>query len=169
MKTSIGGAWIFQLVIVFMLLFVSFLVVSLNYSKTFRLQNEVVDIIERSEGLTDQISTDGRSDGGIQLIANYLTYSGYNVKGYCQDGYYGAISLDGNGSDDFELAKSDTKYYYCFRKQIVYFDKKTNMAYYDIDMFFSFDLPVLGNLFTFRVSGQTLEIEHTYDDSKFNI
>ena len=153
-----------MLVISFIAIFAAYLTITLNYSKAFKLQNEVIDILERSEGLTDQTSDDGRSDGSIQLIANFMRYNGYNAKGSCDDGYIGVKSLAGNGKDDIEMAKDGTKYYYCVRKHIGYFNAKPNRAYYDIDMFFAFDLPVIGNIFTFRVSGQTMEIEHTYDN-----
>ena len=164
MRSSIGSTWIFQLVIIFILIFATYLTISLNYSKAFRVQNEVIAIIERSEGMTDKSSTDGKSDGAIQLISNYMRWSGYNAKGTCEEGYYGATSIQGNGIQDLEEAVSGKKYYYCVRKHVGYFDKKPNRAYYDIDMFFAFDLPVIGDIFNFRVSGQTLEIEHTYDN-----
>lgn len=164
MRESIGSTWTFMLVIAFILIFASYLTISLNYSKAFKVQNEVIDIIERSEGLTDQTSNDGRSDGGIQLIANFMRYNGYNAKGSCESDYYGATTLAGNGMEDLEAAQPGKKYYYCVRKHKGYFDKKPNRAYYDVDMFFAFDLPIIGDIFTFKVSGQTLEIEHTYDN-----
>ncbi len=152
-----------MLVIAFIFIFAAYLTITLNYSKAFRVENEVVDIIERSEGLTDKISSDGKTDGSIQLIANVLRFNGYNAKGNCPDGYIGVKSLAGNGKDDIEAAKDNVKYYYCVKKHIGYFDAKPNRAYYDVDMFFAFDLPIIGKIFNFRVSGQTMEIEHTYD------
>ena len=47
MRTSIGNTWILQLVIIFMLIFVSFLALSLNYTKAYKLKNELVTMIEK--------------------------------------------------------------------------------------------------------------------------
>lgn len=164
MRSAIGGTWTFMLVIAFIAIFAAYLTITLNYSKAFKVQNEIIDIIERSEGLTDQTSTDGRGDGAIQLISNFMRYNGYNAKGTCPEGYIGAKSIMGNGKEDLEYARDGEKYYYCVRKHIGYFDAKPNRAYYDVDMFFAFDLPIIGSIFNFRVSGETMEIEHTFDE-----
>ena len=52
MRESIGGTWLIGLVITFMLLFVAYLTVMINYSTAFKNKNEVVSIIEKYEGLS---------------------------------------------------------------------------------------------------------------------
>ena len=74
MRESIGSTWVFMIVIVFILLFVSFLTLALTYSKSFKTKNELINIIEKYEGV---------SSDSVKVINNYLSYSGYDVKGRC--------------------------------------------------------------------------------------
>ena len=72
MKQSIGATWITGLVVSFMLIFVSFLSLSVNYNKVFRIKNEALTIIEKYEGAKDG---EGSS---IQILNNYLLYNNYS-------------------------------------------------------------------------------------------
>ena len=53
MRQAIGSTWILQLVIIFMLIFVAFLALSINYTKAFRVKNELVTMIEKYEGVSE--------------------------------------------------------------------------------------------------------------------
>ena len=48
MREVIGGTWLTQLVIVIMFVFVAFLALSMNYSKAFRVKNEVISFVEKN-------------------------------------------------------------------------------------------------------------------------
>ena len=86
MRESIGTTWVLQLVILFILLFVGFLTLSLNYSKSYKVKNELLSVIEKYEGLT----TDS-----VKIINNYLSKNGYKTMGKCgDDGWYGTKSID---------------------------------------------------------------------------
>ena len=74
MRQTIGQTWIIQLVIVFILLFVGYIVLTLNYSRTVKLKNEITFIIEKYEGLNDY---------SIGLVNEYLSTNGYSASGYC--------------------------------------------------------------------------------------
>jgi hypothetical protein len=58
MRESIGGTWLFGIVITFIALFASFLSYAINYTKAFSAKNEILNMIERSEGYT----VSGRND-----------------------------------------------------------------------------------------------------------
>ena len=49
--------------IVFIILFVGFIILTLNYSKTVTLKNELIDMFEKYEGINSQ---------SIELVNNYL-------------------------------------------------------------------------------------------------
>lgn len=160
MRESIGSTWVFQLVLIFILIFVAYLTISINYSKTFKLKNEVLSIIERNEGLTEG------NRGGMGIVNNYLQTQNYNGRGSCEVGYYGAKTLSGtNMNTDFDFISSptSTKYYYCVKKVSGYYSSKPKRSYYRIRLFIDYDLPVIGKIFTFTADGQTSEIEATYD------
>ena len=72
MRQTIGATWVFQLVIIFTLIFAAYIALTINYSKSFRIKNEVISIVEKSQGFTDN---------GIRLVNNYLLSSGYRTMG----------------------------------------------------------------------------------------
>ena len=159
MRQTIGGTWVFALVIIFTMIFASYIALTINYSRSFKVKNEVLSIIEKSQGFTYD---------GVSLINNYLLQSGYKTLGQCkkQNGQivYGVKSLDGMASSSTaEKAKDGTYYYYCFSKVSSYHSYYKTRAYYRVTLFFHFDLPLLGDISTFDVDGQTSEIDATYD------
>ena len=86
MRQSIGGTWLLQLMIVFIILFVGFIILTLNYSKTVTLKNELIDMFEKYEGINSQ---------SIELVNNYLTNNSYSVLGNCVSDGEQSTSIDG--------------------------------------------------------------------------
>ena len=163
MRESVGTSWIMGLAVVFILIFSAYLTIILNYSKTFRVKNTVVSIIEKYEGFK---SGNGNSMG---IVNNYLLSSGYKQTGICPDGYYGATTLAGNNVDseyEFISGSSNKKYFYCIKKVSVYnstLADKPQKYYYRVILFTNNDLPVLGNVFTFTAQGRTIDLDNSYD------
>ena len=52
MREAIGGTWIMGIVIVFVVLFSSFLAYSISYTKAFNVKNQIINYIEHKEGFT---------------------------------------------------------------------------------------------------------------------
>lgn len=155
MRESIGATWILQLVIVFMLIFVAFLALSVNYTKAYKIKNEVVTIIEKYEGVSSN------REGSIEIINNYLRYYNYQTMGSCEEGYYGVNNLN---STNIDPAGRNQKYYYCVKRNDTSSDTHNDRANYEIITFFQFNLPFVGDLFTFRVNGTTIDINFPNDD-----
>ncbi len=135
MKESIGGTWLFQIAIVFIVLFAGYLALSVNYSKAFKVKNEILSIIEKDEGLSEKAKDD---------IVAYLRENNHSVYGKCDADDTPYIMQDGQGR----------KALYCIKKTC---PNRTNFdkAYYKVTVFFRLDLPYLGDLFTFKVQGET--------------
>ena len=152
MRESIGGAWLTGLVITFMLIFVAYLTVMINYSTVFKIKNEVVHIIEKYEGFTNNKSN--------LIINQYLLNSGYNAKGSCDGSgdWYGATKLD--DGINLQRVQSGKEYYYCVKYNAV--DSKT--GYFDIKLFLQFDLPVIQQIGKFQIKGQTIKIRYAQTD-----
>ena len=162
MRESIGSTWIFQIVVIFILLFVGFLFLTLTYSKSYKLKNEVINIIEKNGSVNKK---------SVALINNYLTNSGYSYKYRCPQQtaetindpvWYGCNDLEGNTL--VEVTNNSKDYYYCIRK----FTNKDNEAgsygspanknitmYYEIQIFYKFSLPIIENIGTFTTNGTT--------------
>ena len=147
MRESIGGTWLFGLVITFIVFFASFLAVSVNYSKAFNVKNNVVDLLGKYEGNT----CDAR-----RKIGEYLSREGYLVSGTCEPGYKGYL-INGNPISAGEKA------FYCVKTNSVTSTATLNKMYYGVEVFFRIDFPVFGDLTTFRVKGETESIYYAVD------
>lgn len=138
MREVSGSTWVFQLMIVFILIFACFLCLVINYSKAYRVKNEMLSIIEKYEGM---------SKTSEDIINNYLLGESYLATGSCPEGWYGVNITDGG----YEEADGRTKFNYCFIDSY----SPDRKIYYDIMVFYKFNLPFLGELMTFRVNGTT--------------
>ena len=49
MRDAFGGVFMMRLMLVFIVVFVGFGAISLNYAKAFRIKNKVIDLIEQQE------------------------------------------------------------------------------------------------------------------------
>jgi hypothetical protein len=146
MRESIGTTWTFGLVISFIFIFTCFLTLSISYSKAYKMKNETISILEKYQGYTDESKI---------IIDDYLTFNGYKGTGACpvDKGWYGASDINKNGYVT-EVAESGKKYYYCIRQ-----DDLKDTVKYEIKLFYHFDLPIIGNIRNFDITGNTLEIK----------
>ncbi len=152
MRESIGGAWLFQIAIIFILLFTGYLALSVNYSRAFKVKNEIVSIIERSEGLTPEAE---------RSIQSYLSGVNHTVNGLCPDVGENEVMVAMLGDGSF----TSNRGIYCVKKTCISGDT-FNRNYYQVTVFFKFDLPILGDLSTFRVSGETKQI---YNNGNYDV
>jgi len=151
LKESIGTTWTFQLVIVFILIFVSFLIVTLTYSKTFKTKNELINIIEKYEGVSQE---------SLSIMNQYLRYNGYKVTKKCPAGWYGVTSIDKDSRLEYVGNNNIHKYYYCLKRES---EEGSALAHYNIKVFFKFTLPVFETIGTFTVNGSTSDFYKTND------
>ncbi len=144
MREAIGGTWIFQIVIFFILLFTGYMCLSINHSKAFNVKNTIVKAIEREEGVN--ISNPDH-DPAIEKIVEYLKQTSYRTTGRCPEGYMG-YNRDG---------RIDTRNSaFCLKEEVTRNSADMpNMNYYRIVVFYQLDLPIFRSVFEFRVSGDT--------------
>ena len=141
MKEAIGGTWLFQIVIVFILLFAGFLTFAINYTKAFKVKNEMVNIIERNQGFTSSTTNDFTTENEI---TNYLNTVGYRTTGKCDADEIG-----------YPLNVIGDKHYYCVKTINTRSSEIEDQSYYRVKVFFNIDIPVVGEWFNFSVSGTT--------------
>lgn len=156
MREAIGGTWLTQLIIVFMLIFVAFLALSLNYTKAFKVKNEMLSIIEKREGVTSG------DDGSIAIMNNFLKSNNYSVTKPCDLGSYGVADL--NRSTVELVTNKGKKYHYCITKIKAPSSNNEGKVYYKVNTFFYFNLPIVGDLFTFDINGSSGDIVNPADN-----
>lgn len=190
MKDSIANVWLLGIIIIFILLFSAYIAITVDYSQTFKLKNEVLNIIEKNKGMTNNIGSSGGSSkinsgepitvdvGALQTINLYLAGNAYTAQGPCPDDgntWYGVYDLNWESSNDFyeQVNPADKKqYYYCFAKHKtgqanIKFNSKTGVAssiYYKVRLFYKMEFPVLSDFFEVKVEGITNEIYRPIDD-----
>lgn len=155
MRETTGTMTMFKIVLGFTLLFAAFLAVAITYNKVFRIKNETLSILEKYEGVNDK---------SLVIINNYLKESGYDIKGKCESGEYGVADLT---NDDYELAMNNKDYYYCLSNYCQGSScnindsslPNGNLIYYKLKFFFKFNIPIIGELATFKITGDTKGIK----------
>lgn len=157
MREASGATTTLKMGLAFTILFAAFLALAITYNKAFKIKNETLSILEKYEGISNK---------SIGIINNYLKNNGYNEKGICNDNEYGISSLD---SEEYELAKSNSKYYYCLSNYCSNVSCKissNNRIYYRVKLFFKFKLPFLGDLTTYTIEGETKPIKLYMESQK---
>lgn len=157
MREAIGGTWLFQIVIVFILLFTGFMCLSINRSKAFNVKNYILETIQSHNGDVDESLPD---------IVEYMKSNAYRTTGKKSDpielkcdnkkATYDCYNRDGkkdNQNPVFCLAKisADSKKG-CLPNE---FDDLPDMYYYRIEVFYQLDLPFFHDLFSFKITGDT--------------
>lgn len=148
MRDAIGGALTLPLIITFMVIVNAYLAFNVNYTKAFRVKNEIRSIIEKHEGLTC---------GAISDIGEYMNSTNYTTNKYlqswCSNNGYNVISANGRT--------------FCVQVHPVDSngDQQPNSkykgAYYSIVTFVEMDIPILDKFLVtpagslFAVKGET--------------
>jgi len=153
MRESIGATYIFSICLTFFVIITAYLAISVNYAKAFKIKSYIVSQIEENKWTTD-VKDD---------VYAYLTAQGYSAYGECpdeivsNDGYGRYWELDGTHDGCFGNAPSGKCGVCIYRLGIdnANDDIDAEPAYYKVVTFFKFDLPILNNLLTFKVSGDT--------------
>ena len=155
MRDAIGGVFSLQIILVFVILINGYLAYSVNYTRAFRVKNEIINIVEESEGFREggiaatRISSLVKAAGyGLSSIQQQNVRNNNSVDGwYCngQDGY--CIKCYDNTGDDSTTSDSAT-----YRG-----------VYYGVKTYVNMDIPILNNIFTglpdfLAVKGETKTI-----------
>ncbi len=157
MRESIGGAWLFGIVIVFIFFFSGFLAYSISYTKAFNVKNNIITYIEQYEGYStseerDLLSLDDESLGksvegmAFRLIKN----TGYN--------YSGTKGIECEGTQDGSTNYVKTGGYcvvkYCPNGP----DADNSNVHYKITTFIALKLPIIDITVKIPISGETRTI-----------
>lgn len=159
MKETISITTIFQIVILFVLLFTAIMALTINNSNAFGVKDQLVNYIEVNNG--DIFDDNGNLK---EDIVNIINETSYRTTGKCDEDYAG-YSRTG------ELLGTDQKASVCIRVVEAtkgvdrylgeIFDDKVAQEdfmegkYYQIAVFFQLDLPVVKQVYDFKSKAET--------------
>ena len=156
MREAIGGNWLFNIVIFFVILFTGYLCMSINHTKAFNVKDDIIKIIERRNGFDNLSAVNSTSDKAIinDIVAS-LKQFGYRNTSVCpsSDGGSAWYGFDREGNKD----NSNRNSAFCIREIDATGGKEdlASTSYYQVVVFYQLDLPVINNLFRFKIKGDT--------------
>lgn len=155
MRNAINGTWLYGVVLVFMMIFIAYISISFNYSRVYQMKSVLTTSIEQNQGVNPK---------SMQSMATVIAYYGYKNGGICPEKYVGISFADiDEPKINRECGQKGVVSSVCVRR-ITVNSTKTTKYYYRVGAFFGFDLPGLGNIYTFFVDGETNEIYYPSDD-----
>ncbi len=173
MKEAIGGSWLYTLAITLIALFTTFVSVTTNYTRTYKIKDHIISIIEANDGVTK---------GTLTEINNYLKSLGYSSTGNCPSNSETGEEWQAFTYNDNERpAGYGTNVNYCIYKHVVVCSNLQNMkdgkpikptinrnggqgyntiprAYYGVSTFFRLDWPILRYMIKINLTGETSTI-----------
>lgn len=153
MRDSIGGVYLFNIVILFIILFTGIMCMTVNRTKAYSVKDAMIQEIELNDGLN--------LSGNIANIAEIARDFSYRTIGNCDTGY---IGFDRDGNPDSSNSSI------CIRKVIIndpanvfdgysdtsYLDDEApSGCYYSVELFYSLGIPILKEVFGFSVQSET--------------
>ncbi len=153
MKESIGGVALFNIVILFILLFTGIMTITINRSKAYTVKDNIVTAIEDLNGI------DIRTNQLPQEIVDEFLDASYRSVGTCpEEGYVG---FDRNG----ELNSNPGQSSICIKETLNIKNESgsldgnnNNSCYYTVMVFYKLDVPVIREVFEFHLTGETKQL-----------
>lgn len=160
MKESVSITVIFQIFILFVLLFTAIMCLTINNSNAFAVKDEIVNIIESNNGKYLDDDNRNLSDEIVDLLSN----ASYRVTGKCGEGFTG-YQRNGQPVGDNERAAvcikevSVTDYLDNYLNDVldgmVATEDFKSGSYYQVAVFYQLDLPIIKQIYNFQTVGET--------------
>jgi len=129
MKDSMGSAVLINIFVIFIVIFIIFMAAIINYTKTYRIKNQIINIIDRYEGYKDTAPTEieeyisaQRANVSCAFATGITTTRTYNGDSKC---YIDEVPVTGGGH------------------------------YYKVTVFVTVELPIIKSELTLPVRGDT--------------
>lgn len=156
MREAVGGSLLMYLVVFFVSVVILFFVGIMSYSKAYRVKNRIISIIEKYEAYgRDEIKSEINADLrniGYKSTSNNLCSSN-KVKNHLKE--IGITEEESEGYKNY----NNTSYNYCLFRS----GKMTDSYYYVVVTFVSFEFPIIGDMITYPVYGETKILGKNYN------
>ncbi len=150
MRDAFGSTFMFKLIIIFIVFYVSFMTIAFSYAKTFKVKNGVIDILEQY-----QYNSDDANSHALGVMHEYLesfTYIGLDLnneamlKKTCQGINYDNGNIYSNGV--------------CIMRNSI--NETNDKVYYDVTVYLVISFPVFSQKFVIPIKGETSSIYLSY-------
>ena len=84
MRESFGGAFMIKLVLVFIVIYISFMAVAVNYAKAFRVKNRLINLVEQHQYKEGDPVTP--FEKYLEEVSYVGPYDSVNKRNKCQEG-----------------------------------------------------------------------------------
>lgn len=165
MKESIGGMSLFMIVILLIVLFAGIMSFTVNRSNSFAIKDEIISIIEADGGFDMNASYDfdnGRGDKTLGKIIDAIGTHKFRETGPCPDvedpdvvACYDRVGRDVSEGEENKASIVIIRHRGTQSSENL---GTTEPFYYEVVVYYRFDLPVLNNILIFKVTGQTKPI-----------
>ncbi len=140
MKEAVGNTLVMQWVIFFIFILLITFVCSLLYSRTFKIRNEVITIIERNKSYNTQAREEIHSFMAETGYRREQDFRGESLAARCQ--------RREDISEGWRYVDSGSDFFYC-----VYEHQRQKI--YRVEVYLHLDFPGLDRFFAFPVRGET--------------
>lgn len=141
MREAVGSTFLFKVMIVFIFFFTAFLAIAINYAQAFKAKNQIINALEQSEGYNEKTK---------ERIEQIQKSSGYFRNGIVCSNYdnndnktYFSPTAKGSGVRLDGICIAHTE------------GSAPNSGYYTVRTFIHFDFPIIGDIATIPVTGET--------------
>ena len=153
MKDAIGGSLLLNLVVIFTSVVILFFAGILAYSKAYKVKNKIIEIIESHDGKI--VDIDKMSEDVLEEINTELKNVGYMISEAPSND---SCSRDSSRGDCVNLNNTNFKYCVCAHDSAI-----SNGQSYEVITYVHFSFPIIGDLLSIPVKGETKILDRSYD------
>ena len=148
MREAVGSAFIVNLILIFIGVISALLIGSISYSKAYKIKDRIIYTIEKYDGWSD--ATKNEIDKQINAIGYKLNDGASSRCPSIFSKRLGDNYISGNLVHGNNLGTN--QYNYCVYRN--HYESSPG-DYYTVVTFMTFDIPLIGGLLQFPVSGET--------------
>lgn len=79
MRDAFGGAFMLKLAVIFIILYIAFLAMAVNYAKAFRVKNKIIDLLEQNQYTKATLSEDAEMSEKINKYLDEVHYKNLDI------------------------------------------------------------------------------------------
>lgn len=155
MRDAVGGSLLLNIVVIFTSIVILFFAGIMAYSKAYKIKNRIIEVVERHETYNPTVQAtldeDLKKSGYIVATKDQIKYKcgedtgNLNTSGYLYCVYEKSCDKRCTNSTECTL------------------DECVGQRYYEVVTYIHFDFPVIGDMLTFEVKGETKMLGKNYN------